>query len=225
MTAQTEKAKATADALPLIEAKHPNLAAALVAALASLTVVEKGRQANAGTYSYGYADLGDIVKLTRPTLALHGIVVVQMLGHYEDRPAVTTVLLHESGEEMRSDPFPFPHGKDAQATGSWVTYMRRYSLLAALGLATGEDDDGAKALPAPPPWTYADAKRRLFAAVKDDKHSDEQNKATAAAAWTALHGDDRWRDWEHGFPTGEVEAWVNQPVDDPDAGIKTMDMS
>jgi hypothetical protein len=49
------------------------------------------------------------------------------------------------------DPLPFPHGRDAQATGSMITYHRRYALLAALGMATGEDDDGASAVAAQEP--------------------------------------------------------------------------
>lgn len=129
------------------EPSHPNLAAALVAALAGLTVVEKDQKANAGSYSYAYTDLGAIVKRTRPVLAEHGLVMVQDLRELGNGLAVSTRLFHESGESIEFGPFPFPHGKDAQATGSMVTYHRRYALLAALGMATGEDDDGAAAKP------------------------------------------------------------------------------
>jgi hypothetical protein len=125
---------------------HPNLASALVAALADLTVVGKGRTANAGSYSYDYAALEDVVKDTRPVLADHGVVALTPLTHLGESPAVDVVLMHESGEEKQFGPFPFQHGRDAQATGSMVTYMRRYALLAALGMATGEDDDGASAV-------------------------------------------------------------------------------
>jgi len=41
-----------------------------------------------------------------------------------------------------------PEGKTPQATGSAITYARRYALLAALGLAT-EDDDGQTAASTP----------------------------------------------------------------------------
>lgn len=127
----------------------PSLAAALVAALADLTVVEKGRTANAGSYSYDYADLGDIVKLTRPVLAEHGIGALTPIHDHGNGLACTVILLHTSGEQMSLGPFPFPFGRDAQATGSMVTYHRRYALLAALGMATGDDDDGAAAVPRP----------------------------------------------------------------------------
>jgi hypothetical protein len=131
---------------------QPNLAAALVAALADLAVIEKDQTAKVkmktgGEYSYGYADLGAIIKRTRPVLAEHGIVVLQSIHDHGTGLAVTTTLLHESGDVNYAGPLPFPHGPDAQATGSWITYMRRYALLAALGMATGEDDDGAAAVP------------------------------------------------------------------------------
>jgi hypothetical protein len=125
---------------------HPNLASALVAALADLTVVEKDQTANAGSYSYAYADLGAIIRKTRPVLAAHGVVVLQELGEHGNGLGVLTHLIHPT-DMISFGPFPFPHGKDAQATGSMVTYHRRYALLAALGMATGEDDDGAAAAP------------------------------------------------------------------------------
>lgn len=129
-----------------------NLAAALVAALADLSVVDKGRTAKIPTkdgksYSYEYADLGDVVKLTRPVLAKHGIVVLTPVEEHGDGLKCTVVILHSSGERLDFGPFPFPHGETAQATGSMVTYYRRYALVSALGMAAGDDDDGAQAHP------------------------------------------------------------------------------
>lgn len=126
---------------------HPNIAAALVAALADLTVIEKARTADTGKYSYSYADIADVVKRTRPALAEHGLVALTPLHDHGDGLACTVTLLHASGDRLDFGPFPFPHGKDAQATGSMVTYHRRYALVAALGMAAGDDDDGAAAQP------------------------------------------------------------------------------
>ena len=128
------------------------LAAALVAALTDLTVVEKAHTAKVpmkagGSYSYSYADLADVVKVTRPVLAAHGLVALTPVHDHGDGLACTVILLHTSGESMELGPFPFPYGRDAQATGSMVTYHRRYALVAALGMAAGDDDDGAAAQP------------------------------------------------------------------------------
>lgn len=132
----------------------PNLAAALVAALADLTVIEKGRTATiptktGGNYTYSFADIADIVKLTRPALNAHGLVALTPVHACGDGLGCTVVLLHSSGEMMDFGPFPFPHGVDARATGSMVTYHRRYALVAALGMAAGDDDDGETAAAAP----------------------------------------------------------------------------
>lgn len=126
--------------------EHPNIEAALVAALAELTVVEKGRTADMKTYKYDYADLADVVKVTRPVLAAHGLTALTPVHGHGAGLACTVIILHASGSRLDLGPFPFPHGRDAQATGSMVTYHRRYSLLAALGMAAGDDDDGALAV-------------------------------------------------------------------------------
>src|SRR5690606_26753404 len=107
----------------------------------------KVKMKEGGSYSYDYADIGDVIKLTRPVLAAHGLAVLTPIHDHGDGLACTVKILHVSGESLDLGPFPFPHGRDAQATGSMVTYHRRYALLAALGMATGEDDDGAAAKP------------------------------------------------------------------------------
>jgi len=126
----------------------PELPAALVAALAGLTTVAKGRTAKGKTFSYAYADLDDLVTLTRPVLAAHGLAALTPVHAYEGGLAVSVELLHTSGEVRTFPPLPFPAGADPQSAGSAMTYFRRYALLAALGMAAGGDDDG-KAATAP----------------------------------------------------------------------------
>lgn len=144
---------------------QPALAAALVAALKELTVVDTAQEANAGSYSYKYASIADVVRLTRPKLAEHGIVALTPIHDHGTGLACTVILVHESGEMRELGPFPFPVGRDAQATGSMVTYHRRYALLAALGMAAGaDDDDGATGKPheprdTPPPGARPSSSR------------------------------------------------------------------
>lgn len=126
------------------------LAAALVEALAELTVIERNRTASiptksGGSYSYAYADIGDVIAATRPVLAAQGVVALTPVSGREGGLQVGVTLLHKSGERLDFDPLFFPGGNDPQAVGSTITYYRRYALLAALGIATGEDDDGAAA--------------------------------------------------------------------------------
>ncbi len=131
------------------------IAPALVAAFGELSDVPKGREAKIPTktgasYGYRYADLADALSMVRPVLLKHGLAVTQTASNPDsDSVAITTTLIHTSGEWMMFSPLLLPNGRTAQETGSAITYGRRYSLLAVLGLAA-EDDDGASAAPRTP---------------------------------------------------------------------------
>jgi hypothetical protein len=89
-----------------------------------------------------YADLGACLEAVDDALLDNGIAVYQET--FEDSSGVTveTVFLHESGETIRSGKLHVPAAKqDPQGYGSALTYARRYSLMAACGIAP-EDDDG-----------------------------------------------------------------------------------
>lgn len=122
------------------------VSAALVAACAELEDVPKRHKASVGKFSYDYADLADTLSTVRPVLAKHGLAVLQPVTTEpeHDIVVVATVILHKSGEQLHLGRLGLPLGQGAQATGSAITYARRYALLAALGLAA-EDDDGAAA--------------------------------------------------------------------------------
>src|SRR5699024_6605820 len=60
--------------------------------------------------------------------------------------SVETMLLHSSGEWIKSNPLQMPASQNMQDMGGQVTYMKRYSLSAMLGIATEKDDDGNGAL-------------------------------------------------------------------------------
>ena len=97
-----------------------------------------------------YADLAACVEAVIDALNNNGIGLIQQTFETEHGVTVETVFLHESGEELRSGKMHVPVVKnDAQGYGSALTYARRYSLLAASGLAP-EDDDGNAASKAKP---------------------------------------------------------------------------
>ncbi|WP_188260827.1 ERF family protein [Azospirillum tabaci] len=92
-----------------------------------------------------YADLSSVWEACRTQLAANGIAVVQAPGTDENGAVtLTTTLAHSSGEWMRSVMACKPAKADAQALGSVITYLRRYSLAAMVGVAP-EDDDGEAA--------------------------------------------------------------------------------
>jgi hypothetical protein len=123
------------------------LAKALAAFQGEATNPPKTRTAvvehkNGGKHSYNYADLSDIITAVKAGMKKHGLSVVQSAVSTEQGIGVSTMLTHESGEWVKSDPLILPL-RDAtpQAAGSAVTYARRYALSAILGISTEEDDD------------------------------------------------------------------------------------
>jgi hypothetical protein len=148
-----------------------NISASLVKALGELSDVPKGREAKIPTktgasYGYRYADLADALSMIRPILAKHDLAVTQTASNPDhDTVAITTTLFHTSGQWITFDPLVLPNGRTAQETGSAITYGRRYSLLAVLGLAA-EDDDGAGAAPRQPRNAQPRSTERETAPVK-----------------------------------------------------------
>jgi hypothetical protein len=95
-----------------------------------------------------YADLASIWEAVREPLTKHGLSVIQSVMHTDNGIAVQTQLNHQSGEWLRMDPCPIPVDKStAQSAGSAITYGKRYSLSAAVGIVADDDDDGNSAQP------------------------------------------------------------------------------
>jgi len=89
-----------------------------------------------------YVDLAGCVEAVMDALNSEGIALVQRSHQSDNGVNVETVFIHESGETMSAGTLHVPAAKhDPQGYGSALTYARRYSLMAACGIAP-EDDDG-----------------------------------------------------------------------------------
>ena len=89
-----------------------------------------------------YADLATCVEAVIDALNNNGIALIQKCHESDTGVNVETLLLHESGESLSCGVLHVPASKqDPQGYGSALTYARRYSLMAACGIAP-EDDDG-----------------------------------------------------------------------------------
>lgn len=98
-----------------------------------------------------YVDLAGCLEAVNDALLAHGIAVYQETFDVQDGVTVETCFLHESGETLRMGRLHVPALKhDPQGYGSALTYARRYSLMAACGIAA-EDDDGNAASKKPIP--------------------------------------------------------------------------
>jgi hypothetical protein len=95
-----------------------------------------------------YADLAAIMSAARAPLAANGLAVTQSVGCDASSVRVTSTLIHVSGESMSGEPCVLPVPQVAQTPqgfGSAITYGRRYSLAALLGIVTDVDDDANEA--------------------------------------------------------------------------------
>lgn len=120
------------------------ISAAIVALQADLTPV--GKNAENPFFKSKYADLPKIMKMVQPLLTKHKLAVVQFITNVDGQSGLKTILLHESGESIEADPMPLILPKnDPQAQGSAITYARRYSIQALLGIVADKDDDGQTA--------------------------------------------------------------------------------
>lgn len=147
-----------------------NIAAALAKVQAEIKNPIKNN-VNAGVQGAPkYANLEDTLsEYVRPVLTKHGMSVFQSLKTDESgKVGVCTVLLHESGEFIEGDyvycDIVIPTSKagnkiltEGQATGVCITYLRRYSLNAALGINGDKDTDGSYGEYKPEPLTYETA--------------------------------------------------------------------
>lgn len=91
-----------------------------------------------------YVTLDSLIDAVRPVLSKNGLSFIQCPSGDGANISVTTLLMHNSGQFIESDPFIMKAAKaDPQSAGSAVTYGRRYSLQAVLGVAWCDaDDDG-----------------------------------------------------------------------------------
>lgn len=127
-----------------------DLAKALAKAQGLFTSAERehvakvmSKKGEGSSYSYNYADLASYLEVCRKPLADCGLSFVQSTAQYGGNVSVSTMLLHESGQWIEFPPLAL-HAENTmpQTIGSAITYARRYSLSAALGMASEADDDG-----------------------------------------------------------------------------------
>jgi hypothetical protein len=116
------------------------VAGAIVAAQGELSNPPKTKTVYAGQKKYSFAPLPEILDAVRPVLKKHGLAVIQLV---QDR-TLSTRIVHTTGQWIGSM-YPLPPVPDSQAMGSAITYARRYSLCAILGIAGEDDEDGEAA--------------------------------------------------------------------------------
>lgn len=124
---------------------------AMAAAKAEIPTIIKNRvvdyTSQKGRTNYRHEDLGEIAKTVDPILSRHGLSYrFRTTSNLNEPVTVTCIVSHRAGH---SEENTLCAGRDdsgnknsIQGVGSTLTYLQRYTLKAALGLAASNDDDG-----------------------------------------------------------------------------------
>lgn len=109
------------------------------------------------TYEFEYAPIEKIIEATRPHLSANGLALIQPVGRVSREAWELRTIIAGFGCALSSrirfgvpprwDKFrkEWVRDDDPKSLGSLITYYRRYSLAAILGVAADEDDDGSAA--------------------------------------------------------------------------------
>lgn len=133
------------DLVPKREYRSPQvneIFAALAKAQASMRVASMGSENP--YFKNKYADLTSIVKASRTSLTDNGLCVIQQILTEDGQSILFTTLAHSSGQWIQSAMRILPPKNDVQSLGSYITYLKRYSYAALIGVVTDDniDDDG-----------------------------------------------------------------------------------
>jgi hypothetical protein len=114
---------------------------AVIAMQQSLEAIERSKEVKTGKYSFKYAPLDAIMDKVKPLFAANGLAVMQGV----DADALTTRLIHSSGQWVESETHLNREHANMQGFGGEVTFKRRYALSALIGLVSDDDNDAPAA--------------------------------------------------------------------------------
>lgn len=119
--------------------KPTKLFTAILHAQAELPVIKESSKNP--HFKNNYAQYSEIVAAIRLILNKNNLIFFHQPDH-ENEVLYTYIAHAESGEWMRGALEMKPAQDTEQARGSSISYIKRYTLVAMLGIATGDDDDG-----------------------------------------------------------------------------------
>jgi len=109
--------------------------------------IDKDKNVAYGNTKYSHASLANVVEKITTELSKHGLSAswrTQQNGQIIVTCKITHVLGHSEETSLSASADTSGSKNSIQAIGSTLTYLERYTLLAALGLATYDQDDDGK---------------------------------------------------------------------------------
>lgn len=152
-------------------------------------------------YKSKYADLPTVIDAVKPALNAAGIVFIQTPSpSAEGTLALTTRLLHESGQWIEDTATAPLQRADPQGYGSAVTYLRRYSLASIVGLYQDDDDGQAASKPGINRTVVMKVRTRIQEHIANDRpigvregieYCEGQGEEFYQAVWSGLTSPER----------------------------------
>jgi len=141
-----------------------------------------------------YADLAACVEAVISGLNDNGIALIQKCYNCDNGVMVETMFVHESGEMLECGTLHVPASKqDPQGYGSALTYARRYSLMAACGIAPEDDDGNSASRRTEIKTTVNESQLADLMAAMDETTTLEELQKTYKTAYAAANGDPTWQ--------------------------------
>ena len=143
-----------------------------------------------------YADLASVVTAIKEPLANMGLSYTQFPSVNDDSAGVMTVLMHRSGQWMRSF-YTLPLvRRDVHSVGSAITYSRRYALQAVAGIPADDDDGDMASQPLDAIAIHNQACVNNLMSIAEVKNAIAQERWDAAAeAYHEISNDDHEAMW------------------------------
>ena len=125
------------------------IAGALAKAQSGMTMIECN--SSNPFFNSKYASLSAVLEVALPKLNENGIALVQgnRWGNTDSGFYITSMLVHSSGEWIKSEIRMPVTKKDAHGIGAATTYGRRYLLSSMVGVAQADDDGNGAIQQAP----------------------------------------------------------------------------
>lgn len=125
------------------------LGIALAKAQGEFNVAYKG--SNNPFFKSKYADFESIVTASRAALSKNGLSVIQapFIFTEDGNSYLITILLHSSGQWIKSIARHNPPKSDVQSLSSYNTYLKRMCYTSLVGVVTSDEDDDGEAAVAP----------------------------------------------------------------------------
>ncbi len=176
---------------------------AIADAKEEIPVIRKNREVDftspKGRTHYRFEDLAEIARTVDPILGKHGLSYRFRVSNRPNEPIVVTChLSHRAGHfedvEMCGPPDDSGNKNVHQKNASAVTYLQRYTLKAALGLAAAEDDDARGAVEQDEPEEYTAPAGSISRAQAEELRMALQEKGASERAFLMHVGKKRMED-------------------------------